>query len=105
MLGVDGDADVDAQRQQDALGLERRVEAGDEQAGGPDDLVRLATSGMTMANCSPPRRASRAVSGSRPLIRAQAWISRPSALRCPKASTTWLNESRSTTISPAGPGS
>ena len=39
LLGVDGDADVDAQRQQHALGLERRVEAGDEQAGRADHLV------------------------------------------------------------------
>ena len=33
LLGVDGDADVDAQRQQHALGLERRIEARDQQAG------------------------------------------------------------------------
>ena len=63
------------------------------------------TPGRTTANCSPPSRARWADSGSSPLIRPHAWISSPSALRCPNASTTWLNESRSTTMRPTRPRS
>ena len=36
-------------------------------------------------------------------MRLHAWMSRPSELLCPNASTTWLNESMSTTSSPTRP--
>ena len=87
--------------------LERRVEAGDEQAGGGHDLfARRPRPGRTTANCSLPRRPSVADSGRRPRDPA-AGLDRAGRRRCwwPKASTTWLNESRSITINPTRPRS
>ena len=105
LLGVDGDADIDAQRQEHALGLEGGSKPAMRRRAAATTSSVSATPGRTTANCSLPRRPNVADSGSRLRIRPLAWTSRPSALWWPNASTTWVNESRSITINPTRPRS
>ena len=82
--GVGGDADVEAQRQQHALDLERRVEPGDEQPGGGGGVLDSTTSRRMAANSLGPMLGQLGRLGQQPAIRRQACMSRSSVLAWPR---------------------